>query len=368
MQAIAYPSILQFLRPKVIPLWQLQSFTAQPQRLETTLHDLDGSLYAIFSHVNPSFQPLFASTQLEDQRLTPAALSSLIQVCQREYQTGLIEFFPHEQGPSHLLLFARGQVVSAYLRASPSLRLSADAWPRALQNAPAWLIAHSLTLTPQALRLLKILVEAPPQETPRPLKTLHLEAALTEAGLSPTPGLVHLLWPSAEGLVLLPGGGRPPRQSLFLSAGQIVHSAGGLQVLSGWREPECFFTVYPWRQNCPAWEEYLLHRAFVRLSEHLLQRFAQTRGGPDLNLLLQQVNRNALAQGWPLRLAASGVTDQLIACSPQQAADTYARTWQNLFEQIQSVVGEPALRVLRREGLSRLTAETHQVLRKYHLP
>lgn len=332
-----------------------------------SLHGFAFARCAIFGGVNTLFPPLFSATELEDQRLTPAALSSFIQGCQREYQTGMIEFFPRAGGPSHLLLLAGGQIVASYLRCNPALRLAPDSWPRALAEAEGWIVIRSLTLTPQALRLLKILVECPEAEPASLHKTNQIEEVIAEKGGEPAPSLLHLAWSGAEGLILLAGGGRPPRQSLFLSAGQIVHSAGGVSALCGWREPEYRLRLLPWRENCPAWEEYLLHRAFVGLTEHLLRRFGEIDGQAALNLLLEEMNYTQAAQGWPLRFAASGVTDQVIASSPRQAADICSRVWHHLYPKMETALGPAAFSLLRREAQSRLSVETRQTLRKYGL-
>lgn len=292
---------------------------------------------------------IFTSAQLDAQPLTRAGLEAFVQACAGDFQTGLLEFHCAD-GARYDLLMARGQVINFYRRARHSCALPLETW---LENFPAdgqFFRASSLALTPQTLRLVKILVEQSGAGQPLDYFSPDLEAAVAQAAKSPQPGLLSFSWKNASGLVLLPGAGRPPRHSLFIAEGQIVHSAGSMMALYGWREPLLKLTRYDSLGASPAWHEYILHHAFVRVVEHLLARFEQLTGRILLHSLAREVNYATSANGWNISLTGNSVTDQAIFSSPQRAAEVYRRLLALVDSHLEIALGSNLAALLRKEG------------------
>jgi hypothetical protein len=233
--------------------------------------------------------------------------------------------------PRHSLLFARGQLVTVYRAGAtslqPAVRLDPTDWLASLNGASAnsAAVLRSLALTPQGVRIIKILIEQ--DESARSVSSngLTLDKQFAVWRQHPAPALAHVRWPGADGLALLPGRGAAPYFSLFLSADKILHSAGSLEAMLAWPEAPLSIALYSSETPGLAWSEYLLHHAFSALLTGVLEKFEKLTSRMAFNQVIHDVNFTASAHNWEISLYAGGINDQNVFASPQAAALVYAR-------------------------------------------
>lgn len=309
--------------------------------------------------INSLFSPDFA-----EQTSVPAGkLGASIQAYQRDLQTGLVEVdIPGEVG--HILLFARGQLVTVY-RGNAVDRLESAGWIESLNGSSPKASLRMLALTPQDVRIFKILIEQ--QSDTRCISTggLSLEKQFLEWMEHAVPALVQVRWPKAEALVSFPGQGAASYYTLFINANQILHSAGGLTEIYGWKENYDSVRLFSSEPRTLAWTEYLLHQAFSGLVSNLLRKFEKLIGRILLNQIIRDVNFKATAHDWNLSVNANSVNDQTIFVSPAAAAEVYSHLLEVIFHHIESVLGATMLGMLVSEAIHRLPVSDRQVLKEY---
>jgi hypothetical protein len=297
--------------------------------------------------------PLFAPAMVQQVPVLHDGLAAAIKNYQKDVQTGLIEVnLPGR--PCFDLLFARGQIVNAYQRGDVTERLLPDALLTFFPHFEGEGQLRALALTPQAIRLAKILLEQMGSGQPAFLQTSALEAQIETWAAYPDPGLVHICWPGAEALALLPGGSNSPRHTLFIAADQILHSAGGMTALFGWKEETCSVTYYSSSSHTQAWQEYLLHSSFVWMTGHLLSHFEELTGRLLLDAVTRETNFTAAARGWNIDLAPGSVTDQMIFGSVQEAVQIYRQLIESILHYMGSTLGREVLKPLVQESIMRL--------------
>lgn len=309
---------------------------------------------------------LFSPAAIAQSPIPAGKLTAALQNCRTDRQTGLVNFSYAEAERTHLL-FVRGELVNVYQETGEEIeRLDPAAWEEKLaDDRPASL--RILALTPQAVRIVKILIEQGKDTRHLSSTRLPLEAQLKNWIEHPVPALAHVHWPNAEALALLPGEGIQPRYTLFVASGQILHSTGNLMAFYGWKEPYHAATLYSSQPRTIAWTEYLLHYSFSWLVAHLLERFEELTGHMLLNNLIREINFTATAHGWSVQIQRATITDQTIFASPRAAAEVYSRLLEVIFGQIESVLGVDLLNLLIRESVARLSHPCRVVLNEYLL-
>ncbi len=309
---------------------------------------------------------LFSSAAVEINTIPAGKLPFFISSYKKEFQTGLMEVDFHNHSGHHLL-FTRGELVNVYRHAEKVERINPDDWFRSIDTSKGKAYLRAFALTPQAVRLVKILLEqADVPLTPLP-ENIGLEEQFQTWSTHPAPALAYVRWPGAEALALLPGDGNPPHYTLFVSANQILHSAGGMMALYGWKESCNAISFLGSEAHTPAWDEYLLHYSFSWMTGYLLERLINLTGPALVNTILRDVNFTAAAHGWKISITGVSVTDQMIFSSPAEAADVYSRLFEILFRHTEVMIGSDLLAILMRESAIHLSGPCRSVLQEYLL-
>jgi len=309
---------------------------------------------------------LFSSANVGQTTIPAGQLSAAIFAYQKDLQTGLVDLdFPGK--PRQNLLFAHGDLVNIYQGDDEMKRIDQRTWGESLNGLMFSATMRALALTPQAVRIAKILLEQTNDTryvTPvgQPLEPL-LEAWVKH----PVHALGYIRWPSAEALVLLPGAGVYPRYTLFVSADQMLHSAGTMSAIYRWHEPYQSAILLSSAPRTLAWTEYLLHHSFSRLITQLLERFGELAGRTALNNMVHDINFTSSAHGWGVLIHQSSITDQTVFPSPKAAAEVYSRLIQFIFGHMETILGHDALKLLVHETLSRLPLPCRLVVEEYLL-
>jgi hypothetical protein len=308
--------------------------------------------------------PLLPFDFSEQTNVLAGKLGGSIQAYQRDLQTGLVEVdIAGEAG--QILLFVRGQLVTVYRGDEIVERLDPAVWLETLNGSSPGASLRMLALTPQDVRIFKILIEQKSDIRGDSIKGVSLEKQFTDWMEHPVPALAQVRWPKAQALVLFPGQGAPPDYSLFVTASQVLHSTGGVTEIYTWKESYNTLSLFSSEPRTPAWTEYLLYHAFSSLVSTLLGKFEKLIGRILLNQIIRDVNFKATAHDWNLSINASGVNDQTIFASPAAAAEVYSRLLEVIFHHFESVLGDAMLEMLAREAVYRLPTPARQVVREY---
>lgn len=310
---------------------------------------------------------LFAPAAVRQTPIPAGQLPAVLRSYQSDLHTGLLDVSYSNEERNHLLL-VRGELVNVYREVGSKIeRLTPQIWSEALNNSHPEALMRALALTPQAVRIIKILIEQGHDQRFISSTRLPLEAQIKTWVEHPGPALVQIRWPNAEALVLLPGDSIQPRYTLFVAAGQILHSTGNLMTLYSWKEPYQSAVLFSSQPRTIAWTEYLLQYSFSWMVTHLLERFEELTGNLVLNNIIREINFTATAHGWSVQLQRSSLTDQTIFQSPKAAAEVYSRLLEVIFGQIEAVLGVDLLNLLVRESVSRLSSPCRIVLNEYLL-
>jgi hypothetical protein len=307
---------------------------------------------------------LFSPVSTELISAPAGQLGALIDTYRQDLQTGLVDVDFHDQ-PPHSLVFARGRLINVYRTGVSSVRLDPLTWVESLVGSSPRAILHSLALNPKAVRLIKILIEQDGDQGVIRSNALPLNKQFAGWLEHPIPAMAHVHWLGADALVLLPGSGALPRYTLFISPDKITHSANGLPAIYAWKEVPISTALYSSEPASLAWSEYLLHHAFSRLVGSLLEKFEKLSGRMVFNQVIHDVNFTASAHDWNVTFHASGINDQAIFSSPQEAALVYARLLENINGHIASVVGADIQVMLLRETLARIAMPYRGVLKEF---
>lgn len=307
--------------------------------------------------------PLFSPAVVKQMPVSHDGLGAAIQAYKKDLQTGLVEINLPEQ-PALVILLAHGQAVNTYQRGEPNLRLPLEAFAGGYPEFSGTGFLRGLALTPQAVRLAKILLEQMGSIPTAEIETGALEAQFERWAAATDPGLAHVCWPGAEALALLPGGADPARNTLFIAADQILHSAGGMMALFGWKEERCNAALYSSAGQTPAWKEYLLHSSFVWMTGHLLSHFEELTGRLLHDAVIHETNFTAAARGWNISLAPKSVTDQMIFPSIDAAVKVYRELFEMILSHIESTLGAEMLKPLIQESMMRMAPAYRRVFQE----
>ena len=307
--------------------------------------------------------PIFSPNFVEQTDVLAGKLADSIHAFQHELLTSLV-YVDFPQKPAQILLFARGQLATVYRSDESVQRLDPTGWLAGLNGSSPRAGLRILALTPQDIRIFKILIEQR-SDLRGASKDRSLEQLFTEWKAHPVPALVQVRWPKAEALLLFPGQGASPNYSLFITANQLLHSAGSVREIQAWKEGYLSANFFSSDPATPAWIEYLLHNAFSSLVCNLFEKFEKLVGRILLNQVVRDVNFKATAHDWNVRFSASSVNDQTVFASPASAGETYARLLEVIFQHFSTILGDAMLEMLLREAIFRLPVITRQLVSQY---
>ena len=102
--------------------------------------------------------PLFSPADIEEVSVPSERMAETIQAYQKDLQTGLVEISQPDEFYFDLL-FVRGQIVNVYRRNTVTERVSSSTFLDTISTDDKLSTLRAISLTPQAIRLAKILLE-----------------------------------------------------------------------------------------------------------------------------------------------------------------------------------------------------------------
>lgn len=307
---------------------------------------------------------LFSPEIAEPTKVPKGMLSSALQSYQRDLQTGLVLLEMQNQ-PPYTLFFVRGNLATVYRGEGDVERLDERSWLQSLDSRNEIASLRTLSLTHQDLRIFKILIEQSSTKDFFSNGSPELGKLFPLWRQQELPALAVIRWPSAEALVLLPGHGAFERYSIMLTSNTISHFAGSVREILDWKEPYKQAGLISSASRSLAWQEYLLHSAFSKLVQVLLEKAATLIGRVELNQIMREVNFKAAASDWNLSINGTRITDQTFPANISLEAEMYATLLGILYQQLESFIGDSVLRFIQLEALHSLNPAEDQVIKEY---
>lgn len=307
----------------------------------------------------------FRSVHATARLLPQTRLQDLLGEYEKDSASGLIQASSATDTRVALIIF-KGRVVSAYSISTDSHeRISAGRAVEIISGLGAGTIT-SARLPALALRAVKIQAEqSQPAETLK-VTTERLHILLDQWKQLPHLSLAALTWPTAEGLILLPGNGVTPRQGLFVSDG-VHENTEVIARMSGWFEETLDAARYVYSSEIPAWEEYVIHTSFISILEAVLNRYKELTGLALLNALGRAINRIANENRWDVSIIVDRVNDQEIFPGIADMVGAYRILLAVTYNHVSSVLGEKLLQTVHREALADIDALASRTVLKYAL-
>jgi hypothetical protein len=308
---------------------------------------------------------LFPSIDVEQAHVSVAQARAMSDAQRRDMFTGAVEFSCSGGKTIHLIV-TRGQIVNAYMTtAEGCATLHADDWYAAFSQETDCEV-RSLILTPNVLRYTRILLEQTPSQT-LAFSDIDLDQLIRSWIDREGASLIWLIWPGADGLISLTGGGVPVADAVFLGGDQILQGAAALSALLGWKESQCTIHWYDGHRPVQAWSEYHLHRAFRTMSQKLITRYGELTGRVMVNIAARELNFTATTNGWNISILGGTITDQAIFPDADTAAHAYRLLLQGLVHHTQTMIGSGMINLIFREIASQFDSATLEAVRTYTL-
>jgi hypothetical protein len=307
----------------------------------------------------------FRSVHATARPLPETRLQDLLGEYEKDSASGLIQASSSGDTRVALIIF-KGRISSAYF-------ISTDSHEHITVGRAVEIISGfgAGTLTSARLPALALRAAKIQSEQPQPAETLkvtteRLHILLDQWKQLPHFSLAALTWPTAEGLILLPGYGITPRQGLFMSDG-VHESTEAISRMNSWFEETLDAARYPYSSEVPAWEEYITHRSFVAILEAVLNRYKELTGLALLNALGRAINRIANENRWDVSIVVDRVNDQEIFPGIADMVGAYRILLAVTYNHVASVLGEKLLQTVHREALADVDALTSRTVLKYAL-
>lgn len=297
--------------------------------------------------------------------LPASGIKGVLDIFQVDLRTGIVTL--DEETGGLVLVFVRGMLVSVYRENSKVMRIDPYSWVSSINGNMAGKPVGVFALTPQDIRIFKILIEQQKSGVEEILGGESLEQQLSSWKTSTMYGLAKVTWPNAEALVLYPGGGQAPIYSLFITSDKLQHSAGSMEKLLSWHEKDPVLHFYSSKPGSEAWSEFLLHRAFTRLLMDLMKKYEKLASREQLNQIIRDINFKATAHDWNISITAGSVNDQIILSSPEAVANVYGALLEVMLYTMKNGLGESMYNELMRELKKQMPMSLREVVNK-HIP
>ncbi len=310
--------------------------------------------------------PLFEHAPATQSIVRVSRLQAMLNTYQQDWLTGVVQI-AWAADTRALLLFVDGKIVSAYLLTEETRKAISPSDLSAHMSAET-LTVRALTLPREGVHTVESLLEWYPPAEIASVETSALEGQLNAWSTREIPGVVHLIWPDAEGFVMLPGN-TPPEQALFMTERRVEHGRAGLAAIHSHPEGPCTLAYYMAPADIAAMrgEVSLLQKAFDSLVNAVIQRYTEIVGSHMARALILELNAHAHASGWNVRLSTTGVADAQEFGNPDAAAQVYRSLLNDLIEHMAIVIGKRLAGALVLEASIQLGSAAQKAIQTHAL-
>jgi hypothetical protein len=308
---------------------------------------------------------LLEHTPATQSAIPTSRLQVMLNTYQQDWLTGVVRIAWAADARA-LLLFVDGTITNTYLLTGetcadiPSADLPAHI-------STETLTVRSHTLPREGVRVVESLLEWYPPADVVSIEAGAVEGQLSAWGAQAATGLIHLTWPDAEGLVILPGN-MPPDQGIFMTDRQIESGTAALTAIYNHRGGPCTLARYTAPAGVTALhgEMTLLQTTFDSLVNTLVQRYTKLVGSHMARTLILDLNARAHASGWNVRITSTGVEAQAFD-GLESAAQAYRSLLNDLIEHIAVVIGKRLAGVLVLESSIQLGSAAQKAIQTHAL-
>lgn len=264
------------------------------------------------------------------------------------------------------LLFVQGEISSAYwLTAADCKPISPDHLTELLPSELA--TVRILSLPAEGLHAAKSLLDWLPPVEVMPVEASTIARHLGAWAARPTAGIVHILWPDAEGFVSLPGGSLP-NSALFVTDEQIKSDAAGREAIYTHPGQSCTLAYYEMRAAVSHLQQDQithLRTAFALLVESVVVRYAGVLGQNMAVSLMSDLSGTAKVNGWNITGTIDGIADTHPFETIDAAARAYTVLVEKMIEHMSTVIGVRLAGVFVFDRLNQLDPQSQQALRTH---
>jgi hypothetical protein len=180
-----------------------------------------------------------------------------------------------------------------------------------------------LLFSPLVLRLARLLVEGGEPSETQTLENAAIAGLVESWRRRPGPSLVRFVWKNAEAMLVLPEGGQPVRDVVFITPDNIETGLAAYGQILTWAEKTCTATRFSGENPTPGWADYSLHYAFTLLSERSLERYEQFTGRILVSAVGRDIAISAEREGWDISIRATVVDEQILCRTLEETASIY---------------------------------------------
>lgn len=229
-------------------------------------------------------------------------------------------------------------------------------------------IVRTAWLPAEGVRIAKAILDWYPPVDTRSCETHDFAALLQDWSQTPGNGVIRVTWAGAEGFVLLYGSSTPAT-AMYAGSGRVLMGTEALSTIHSQPEGPCTVAWYraPHLPALPEGEIAPLREAFSVIVMQLYQNYAHLAGVGLMQVLLTELNRKAVGNGWQIRFKANLVEDHQDFPSMVMAAGVYRQLLHELAQHTSMVVGLQVTDRLFREALDMLPESTRVVLQQYEV-
>lgn len=316
---------------------------------------------------------LFTHVPVTQKLVRPAQLPTLLRDYQVDGASGVLWF----GGPDNsqiVMLLVEGMIIHI----SHLTRESRE--PLELSQLSALLpsrngIVRTAWLPAEGVRIAKAILDwHPPVET-KACETHDLPALIQAWGTAPGSSIMRITWTDAESFVLLTGQ-LPPEITLYASKGKLFTGEIALEALQQHADTPCTAAWYRAPQLPVLAEASIapLRAAFATMLVHLWENYTRLVGTGLTQVLLAELERKALGNGWHMEFSLTAVKDLNMFSSLTAAVTVYRQIMQETTQHIAMVIGTQMAHDLIEDtvanllGKARATLQAHEILSLAVLP
>ena len=307
---------------------------------------------------------LFAHASATQYNISTSNLPTFVQTCEENSLTGILEI-KYAPDMQIALLIVEGAILDAYrLAAAACEKISPD---QLSSQLPSGLTSvRTLSLPLEGVRVAKALLDWHPPVEVIQAETSAIARHIDTWGARPTTSTLHITWLDGEGFIILPGS-LPPREGIYVSGGQIIDDAAGLEAIYAHSSAPCTLARYEARTDVAAVQEQItrLHTAFALLVDPVIVRYTELLGQRMAQALMFDLSGTALAKGWLIKFTTNGLEDTHTFETFDAAVRAYNTLLAKMLEHMTVVIGARLTSAFVAKESSRLSPQFQEISRTY---
>ncbi|MBN1921689.1 MAG: hypothetical protein JW892_10620 [Anaerolineae bacterium] len=309
---------------------------------------------------------LFTHVPVTQKLIRPSQLPLLLRDYQVDGSSGVLWLGGIDDSQIIMLLVEGMTIYLAHLTKDRSETVDLSQLPSLLPSRNS--IVRTAWLPAEGVRIAKAILDWHPPADTRSCETHDFAALLQDWSQAPGNGVIRVTWTGAEGFVLL-AGRSTPATAMYAGSGRILIGAEALSAIHSQPEGPCTVAWYraPHLPALPEGEIAPLREAFATTMIQLYQNYARLAGVGLMQVLLAELNRKTVGNGWQIRFKANLVEDHQVFPSMAMAVGVYRQLLHEMAQHTSMVVGLQVTDRLFREALNLLPESTRVLLQQYEV-